>query len=33
LIDVRFTQVTDNGVARLRRELPQAKILLHNDVE
>ncbi|HVX63582.1 MAG TPA: hypothetical protein VHC19_23370 [Pirellulales bacterium] len=33
LIDLRFTQVTDNGVARLRRELPQAKILLHNDVE
>ncbi len=33
LIDLRFTQVTDGGAARLRRVLPQAKILLRSDIE
>lgn len=33
LIDLRFTRVTDEGANRLRRALPQAKILLHSDVD
>ncbi len=33
LIDLRFTQVTDQGASRLRSKLPNAKILLLSDVD
>ena len=33
LIDLRFTRVSDQGASRLREKLPDAKILLHSDVD